>query len=334
LQSSQSVLLSLFRAARELPTAEFELEAVRLLRSEIGFDSANWGSGYTRTQRGGLSVVPVANRSLNIDPEAIQCWASINRADKVIPMVRKSPRTTFNLHAPQVFSRKADLVMRDYTKRFGRQNYLCTALTSGTDVLFEWFSIYRSDPARLFSESERLRCETFLQHLREASEINRLLHDNRAGSRGALPVDGRFDALVDSSGRILSVQEGFLEQCSREWPQFDGSHLPPTLMERVFGSGLGIYRGRACAFRGRRVSDLFLISTGTRRATEVLSPRRMDVATQFAQGVSYKRIARNLGLSPATVRNHLASCYRALDVTSRSALRDALDRQRSAEQEA
>ena len=67
------------------------------------------------------------SRSVNIEPEAIVYWASINRADKIIPVVRNSPFATFNLHSPEIFSGRRDRVMLDYTRRYGRQNYLCTA---------------------------------------------------------------------------------------------------------------------------------------------------------------------------------------------------------------
>lgn len=57
-----------------------------------------------------------------------------------------------------------------------------------------------------------------------------------------------------------------------------------------------------------------------------LSSRESEVALLFGAGSSHKRIALQLGLAPATVRNHLSACYRKLGVDNRAALLRALGR--------
>lgn len=55
-----------------------------------------------------------------------------------------------------------------------------------------------------------------------------------------------------------------------------------------------------------------------------LTPREGDLLRAFAAGRSYKEAARDLGISPHTVGNHVKSIYRKLEVRSRSdALRAA-----------
>ncbi|MCP5083326.1 MAG: GAF domain-containing protein [Alphaproteobacteria bacterium] len=53
------------------------------------------------------------------------------------------------------------------------------------------------------------------------------------------------------------------------------------------------------------------------QATEALSKREQEVADAYAAGQSYKEIARELGLSPTTVRSHLRTVYSKLGVTSK-----------------
>lgn len=48
-----------------------------------------------------------------------------------------------------------------------------------------------------------------------------------------------------------------------------------------------------------------------------LSRREREIAEAYAEGQSYKAIARTLGLSPATVRTHLSTVYRKLGVASK-----------------
>ncbi|MFS2055999.1 response regulator transcription factor, partial [Variovorax sp. CT11-76] len=52
-------------------------------------------------------------------------------------------------------------------------------------------------------------------------------------------------------------------------------------------------------------------------ALTLLSRREAEVARLFAQGQSYKMVARTLGSSPATVRHHLRQVYAKLGVTSK-----------------
>lgn len=49
-----------------------------------------------------------------------------------------------------------------------------------------------------------------------------------------------------------------------------------------------------------------------------LSPREQDVGRALTRGLTNKQIALELGISPATVKNHLNSVYVKLGVNTRS----------------
>ena len=51
-----------------------------------------------------------------------------------------------------------------------------------------------------------------------------------------------------------------------------------------------------------------------------LTPAEQLVAAMAAEGLAYKSIARELGKSPATVRNQLHAVYQKLGVGNRTAL--------------
>jgi len=57
--------------------------------------------------------------------------------------------------------------------------------------------------------------------------------------------------------------------------------------------------------------------TDQEHVADALSNREQEVATAYATGQSYKEIARDLGLSPTTVRSHLRTVYSKLGVTSK-----------------
>lgn len=52
-------------------------------------------------------------------------------------------------------------------------------------------------------------------------------------------------------------------------------------------------------------------------ATERLTPRETELLTLFSRGHSYKSAARELGISPLTVGDHVKAIYRKLEVNSR-----------------
>ena len=53
---------------------------------------------------------------------------------------------------------------------------------------------------------------------------------------------------------------------------------------------------------------------------DVLTVRETEIARELANGASHKLIARDLGISPATARNHIQSIYRKTGVDNRFAL--------------
>ncbi|MFD8981862.1 AAA family ATPase [Streptomyces sp. NPDC059564] len=64
--------------------------------------------------------------------------------------------------------------------------------------------------------------------------------------------------------------------------------------------------------------------TAHRSGTAALTPQQREIAHLAAAGLTNKRIAEQLSLSPRTVSTHLYQLFPKLGVTSRAALRDAL----------
>jgi DNA-binding NarL/FixJ family response regulator len=51
-----------------------------------------------------------------------------------------------------------------------------------------------------------------------------------------------------------------------------------------------------------------------------LSPRELQVAQSASMGLGDKEIAKQLGISPATVRTHLDNAFKKLGINNRSVL--------------
>ncbi len=59
------------------------------------------------------------------------------------------------------------------------------------------------------------------------------------------------------------------------------------------------------------------VATAPEKTPETLTPRETELLTLFSRGHSYKSAARELGISPLTVGDHVKAIYRKLAVNSR-----------------
>ena len=301
--------------------------ALRLVEPLIRFESAVWATGYltgTALQPVLVPILPLSHTH-STDPEGVAEWRKINRADKAIPIMLSQPYATVQIHSPTLFGAAEDAVMRDYTRRFGRQCALVTGLGSPTSPLIEWSVLYRPDASDVFSSGDESTCQRLMVHLSEALRINRLVQ-RAAVHLADLDVCGAEQssaaALVTRNGSVLAADDAFIAACRQEWTQFDPLRLPGGVIRHIVDSGQSRYYGSRIHLRARLLSDglwWFTATAGVR-----VPGRRMNVAALFAEGESHKSIARALGISPATVRNHISASYRDFGVTNRSQLKARL----------
>ena len=66
-------------------------------------------------------------------------------------------------------------------------------------------------------------------------------------------------------------------------------------------------------------------SSVTMPPDERLSPREIEIASAYAQGDTYQMIAARRGIAPSTVRTHLATIYRKLEVSTKLDLRTRIE---------
>ena len=72
------------------------------------------------------------------------------------------------------------------------------------------------------------------------------------------------------------------------------------------------------------LGDFTLLVVRGRSRLDVLTPRETAVAEAFGRGSSYKEIARQLDLSPATIRFYLRTIYEKLQVRDKGELASLL----------
>lgn len=177
--------------------------------------------------------------------------------------------------------------------------------------------LYRSrDAAFSAQEADYLHAAWF--HVSRAIEISHA----RLLERLDLERSRRASALLSLAGTIEAADPHFLALLRREWPDHQSQTLPAPLRAQL-ERGLP-YRGRHVEVTMKRQDDFIVCLAHPADTLASLTPGEQAVARRFAAGMSAKEIARELGVSPNTVRSQLSSLYAKLDVHDKAALAQAL----------
>lgn len=121
-------------------------------------------------------------------------------------------------------------------------------------------------------------------------------------------------AVCDGGGRLHECSGGFHLALRAEWPDWTGPSLPAALV-RQFGAGG--YVGRRIDIEATAFGDQWLLAAHSRGAAKRLGQRELQAARLYARGLTYRDIAAQLGVAPATVRNQLRASFAKLGVSSK-----------------
>lgn len=111
-------------------------------------------------------------------------------------------------------------------------------------------------------------------------------------------------------GFLREASAAFIARLGSVWPDWNGSALPEALASCVrIGSGCVV---RHVRFNVRCGGQLrYVVKTARAAERSVAAPNARSPSVMPA-GDTYSAIAASLVLSPATVRNHIAHCFREL----------------------
>lgn len=141
------------------------------------------------------------------------------------------------------------------------------------------------------------------------------------------PETGRL--LVNAQGRVLTSTAPALRLIRDRWSDWAGHTIPEALIappgsgssRQLAAHGLRVER-RDLAARGG--GALFGLTLRPLAATDRLTPREREIAEEIACGRTHKEIARDLGLSPATIRNHTQAILAKLGLHNKAMLASAI----------
>lgn len=307
LEAVGAAFLALYEATCQLPLVKFQAFAMEKLRAALPFDCAWWG--LASQVNGQLHVHFSYQHDL---PENLSEIINATGGDNVVARSCASKvGTTFNFSPADLY---ADVATGLPAQVMGIQHLLCTQVLGGPSRTWSVLALMRRDRSSPFSEGERRLKERLMPHLAQMLSINRCMY--MAFLRSKAKISPGFAGILNEHDMIHTYDPGFDAMLRLEWPNWDGILLPqPVITARRRGSSY--YLGKNIAVQFDLADEQDVVVVNRRSKLNLLSPREQVIAKSFAEGSSYKEVARTLGISPATVRNHLGKIYEKLEIGSK-----------------
>jgi DNA-binding CsgD family transcriptional regulator len=310
-----NLLLELHTAGDLLPFPDFQHEALRLVQAVLPFDSALWAVG--TYQPNGIPLI-FSVSLFNQPQEMLFSYERVKDRDRAFAKAMAEPGVTANIAAADIAWDAHSEPMKVHVERYGMAHTLATLTRGPITELLSSLCLYRSDPARPFSERERAMQQALVPHLvalYDRSRIQFLADQPKPGQE----QKRRAAAIVDGSGMLHSARPSFIQLLLLEWPEWRGPTLPRAMLELVHTAGRTMPFTRIVG-QATPVNDLFLVNLREIAPCDRLSEREWAVASAFGEGMSHKEVARRLGIAPGTVRNHLSTAYAKLGVSNKAEL--------------
>jgi DNA-binding CsgD family transcriptional regulator len=306
-------LLAIYLESTKGSMLEFQAATVRLLHDSFDFDGVVLGA----SQFDSIPGMRIISAYIDGRPRSF--------LDDYLPLLSGDP-IMLSLLAGLDYPLQADLHSY-YRNRdlqaldsFAHQYRLRQLMAFGDrpcpGTQTRWIMLFR-DADSAFTSAQQELLSNLWPHLSQATSIC----DARALSLRNLAPPRSATALLNSCGEIAYADMRFMQLLRLEWPDGDMLGGVRQVREQLL---------QTRAFRGKHIdivmapgSTLVCLARPT-VARRTITPREILVARRFAAGLSHKEVARELGISPHTVRTQLTHVYAKLKLHNKAALANYL----------
>ena len=308
------LLLRLYANAPAAGIGEFERAFLATLQRYVPFDAA-WTGRSTF-----VSAWPLLHSSYldRLPRSFVQDWQAVRYFDPLAHNgnLRAGKAMVSSLSTPDIPTE-----FRWLGSRHGLAHLINVASGENTAGLVTFLSLYRRSSDRPFAADEIRLIEDVVLHLDLALDFNRLHHLSRLRRDPDAAV-----AVCDHLGLVHQAAHGFRKKLLVEWPDWRGAWLPRDLLEHVHRHPRTPYVGERLRVDVADVAGLLQLDATERPPSDVLSAREWAVLRHYGDGLTYKEVARELNIAPATVRHHLRNAYKKLGVSSKGQMLRTLNR--------
>lgn len=303
------LLLNLYRAAENTPLKEFRNAALGEIQQHLPFDGVMW----TTTRLSG-------SRSSH------HVWAYAGVSRDLLRLLENDPHgrigfevTKETLGKPRIWNAE-DMTpgtqMAALTAYAGmRQIVIVSDLNEALDV-FTVLIVGRRDLRQPFDAGDQTLLRLLMPHLQAAMGRN---VESRTMATLVNRIAGDVGLAIVTNDSIVLEEANFAQIMQNAWPRYSGSLLPVPIQQAMHAGRKIVSFDGATIHLMYREDHVLLIATPP-SALHTLTRKEFTIASDFAQGKSYKEVARHHGLPPETVRSRLRSVYEKLSVTDKAEL--------------
>jgi len=200
-------------------------------------------------------------------------------------------------------------------KPYGIERILSSVHLDERTGLFTLLTLYRFERDKPFSEQDKYSQKQALYHLLTAAKHALFLQLEFADNNQTTTHKNSHKAICDNQGYFHQVQTSFIDLLEQFYPNDKLLKLPFSL-EMTTKS----YQVDGLQVELRPFNDLIIVEIWPQGPLDSLSLREQEIVQTLAQGLTFKEAARELGLSPSTVSNHLYRIYQKLNIGSKGEL--------------
>lgn len=307
MEAFDDFVAQLYRGSAFIQANQFREWALLQLRELIPFDAALWGSGSRET----IKFHTLTLLGLPEDyPRTLEKTSALNPVWEALLAHPDEPIDSAQVMPDKEFYKSA--IYRRCFSRFRIERLLATLHGEPRSGLLTLISVYRADRKHLFTPEERLVQKRAIRHLVNAASHAFFTHLIRTAPEEHTHAPA---AVCDREGYLYEVQPQFLDLLEEHFPDWRGPRLPFALPAAGVSFAHAGIRGSTSA-----LNDLICVQIWQEGPLDLLTERERQVVHDVCRGLSFKDIARNTGIAPSTVSNHLYRIYRKLGVKNRSSL--------------
>jgi len=312
-------LLKLYISSRELSVEDFKQSVMEQLQGIIQFDSALWFTGSTVTEH----AYPQNVHLYKQPDEMIMNYKAHQSDDPLLQALIDNPGKSINIRDIISYD---DWIQTDnyynHCSKFDIEWVLSTLLLEEHTSLFHAVSFYRNKNSQPFDSQDCQLKQLLVPHIVEAMKANLFIHIELASEKKA-SKDTWVSAVCDHRGSLIQADKQFATLLSNSFPHWVGPALPFTLEEKNQGKTIS---NEGLLINTEKKGDMLFIRIQQSIASflERLTPQEINIARLLQRGLTNKEMAKQLGISPATIKNHISNIARKLNVSRRSQINHCL----------
>lgn len=298
--ATNDFILAVHDASMYLSPADFHRWALGEIRHYIDFDFAIWGGGNGQNRQLHMATV------LDQVDTFFDTWEAVKHEDHYADLVIGNTGKTWSIEQVPAF--RHSLAYNEHWGRYSARQLMSTMEVDIQTGLHIFVTLARENRRAAFNAAEARTKNIITQHLFLASRHNDM-HYLRSHQAPA--------AFIDRRGLLHAVLPEFCALLINEWGRQARHRLPAAVNEALWQTGR--YQSRHLSLHAEQFNNRLLVRAAVAPCVS-LSRREQEVAWMYASGRSNKEVALALGISPTTVRTHLARLYQKLGITDKGAL--------------